>query len=214
MNLPFTVEQFMKVFESYNQAIWPMQILAYILGLIALYILLRKVSIANRAVSAILAIFWLWMGVAYHIGYFSEINKVANIFGALFIIQSILFIVFGVIKQRIVFDYKLDKNTVVGGLFIAYALVIYSLIGIILGHTYPRAPIFGVAPCPTAIFTFGLFLYTKKLPKSVLIIPLLWSIIGFVAALKLGIREDIGLLLAGLISTTMIVLRDRNTTKA
>lgn len=213
MKLPFTVEQFMKVFESYNQAIWPMQIVAYILGLVALYLLAKKVSIANRVISSILAVFWIWMGVVYHISYFSEINEVAIVFGAFFIVQGILFIIFGVIKQGIVFDYKIDKNTIVGGILIAYALVIYSAIGMILGHIYPSAPIFGVAPCPTTIFTFGLFLFTKKLPKMVVIIPLLWSVIGFTAALKLGVREDIGLLLAGLISATMVIIRDRNTAK-
>jgi hypothetical protein len=38
----------------------------------------------------------------------------------------------------------------------------------------------------------------------VLIIPLIWSIIGFVAALKLGIYEDFGLLLSALVTVFML----------
>ena len=36
MNLPFTVEQFLRIFEKYNRAVWPMQVLLVILAGIAL----------------------------------------------------------------------------------------------------------------------------------------------------------------------------------
>jgi hypothetical protein len=63
---------------------------------------------------------------------------------------------------------------------------------------------------PTTIFTSGILLWTRStLPKILLVIPLLWSIIGFSAAVSLGIREDIGLLVAGVAGTTMIVIRDK-----
>jgi hypothetical protein len=44
-------------------------------------------------------------------------------------------------------------------------MVVYPLLGIRFGHSYPRAPLFGVAPCPTTIFTFGLLLWaTRSVP--------------------------------------------------
>ncbi len=59
-----------------------------------------------------------------------------------------------------------------------------------------------------------LFLAIKKTKYSdILLIPLLWSIIGFVAAIVLGIREDLGLLVAGLIGTIMIWLRREKITR-
>ena len=36
MNIPFTVEQFFDVFRTYNVAIWPAQVVAYLMGVIAL----------------------------------------------------------------------------------------------------------------------------------------------------------------------------------
>jgi hypothetical protein len=45
------------------------------------------------------------------------------------------------------------------------------------------------------------------MPKYVLGIPLLWSIVGFTAALSLTILEDVGLLIAGLLATLLIFLR-------
>jgi hypothetical protein len=47
------------------------------------------------------------------------------------------------------------------------------------GYPYPNHPIFGVAPCPVCIFTFGLFLWARKrLPVGILVIPLIASIAG------------------------------------
>lgn len=209
MNLPFTVEQFIGVFEDYNQAIWPMQVISYVLAGLTVFLLAKRTARSNRLITAVLAFFWFWMGAVYHLKYFSVINKAADIFGVLFLIQGLIFLIFGVIKEDIVFDFKLDRNTVVGGLFILFGMVLYTVIGVLLGHIYPQAPIFGVAPCPTTIFTFGLLLFTKRLPKAVLGIPLIWSLIGFFAAIKLGIKEDVGLLIAGITGTIMIFLRDR-----
>jgi len=36
-------------------------------------------------------------------------------------------------------------------------------------------------------------------------VPLIWSIIGFTAALKLGVYQDVGLLIAGIVSVIVLV---------
>ncbi|HKB86940.1 MAG TPA: DUF6064 family protein, partial [Ignavibacteriaceae bacterium] len=60
-------------------------------------------------------------------------------------------------------------------------------------------------PCPTTIFTFGILLWTtKKIPGYVLIIPLIWAALGISAALQLGIKEDLGLFAAGILSAGLI----------
>lgn len=98
---------------------------------------------------------------------------------------------------------------IIGGLFIVYALVIYPVLSYKLGHRYPMTPTFGV-PCPTIIFTFGMFLWSRrKIPLYITIIPLLWSVIGLSAALSLGMKEDLGLVVAGVSGFLLIVLRNR-----
>jgi len=49
-------------------------------------------------------------------------------------------------------------------------------------------------------------LSTARAPETQ---PLLWSLIGFGAALSLGIREDFGLLVAGALGTVLLIWRDR-----
>jgi hypothetical protein len=213
MNLPFTVDQFLSVFEQYHQAVWPMPIVMNLLGLVAVFLAFKQYTFSNRLIVATLAFFWLWIGIVYHLVFFSVINPVAYAFGALNIIQGILFLFFGVFYKRMSFRFKPNAYCNIGALLILYAMVIYPLLGYSFGHTYPKAPTFGL-PCPTTIFTFGLLLWTDiKVPRGVLIIPFLWSVIGFSAALKLGVFEDIGLLVAGIVGTVLIVFRDKNASK-
>jgi hypothetical protein len=209
MSLPFTVEQFMGIFEKYNIAVWPMQIILVLIALSALFLSLRKFSYSDKFISAILGFFWLWIGVVYHLTHFTSINTAAYLFGALYIIQGLIFIFLGGIKSRLSFKLQPNAYGIIGSLFILYALIIYPILGYFLGHVYPKNPTFGL-PCPTTIFTFGLLLWTDKIvPKYVLVIPLIWSMIGFGAALSLGVKEDYGLLIAGVSGFILIFIRDR-----
>ena len=209
MNTPFTMEQFFGVFAQYNTTVWPTQVLIYLLALVALFLAIRKTSYADRTISAILALFWLWMGVVYHLIFFTAINPLAYAFGGLFILQGLLLLVSGTFRRKLSFGPAPDVYGWAGGFFILYGLLIYPVLGYILGHIYPHSPTFGL-PCPTTIFTFGLLLWTdKRVPKYLLIIPVLWSFIGFGAALQWNVLEDVMLLITGLVVTAMLVYRDR-----
>lgn len=204
--MPFTLEEFLQVFEKYNSSIWPAQVIMYALSIIALLMIIKKVKASDKFTTGILALSWLIAGIGYHIGFFSKINPIANVFGALFVIQGIMLVINGILKNRLHFEYRSRINMWTGWLLIIYAMLIYPLLGSAFGHSYPKVPVFGVAPCPITIFTFGLFLWTaRSLPRYLLIIPGLWSLMGFFAALKLGIYQDYGLLISGLIAIPIIM---------
>jgi hypothetical protein len=210
MQIPFTIEQFLSVFAKYNHAIYPMQIVAYILGIVVVALALFKTQGSSRIVSAILAFFWLWMGIVYHIMYFSPINKAAYVFGIVYIIQGLLFMWLGVAKDCLDFHFEPNVFSIIGGILVVYAIIIYPLLGNIMGHGYPKSPGFGIAPCPTTIFTFGMLLWTaKKVPIIILIIPFLWSLVGFSAAVSLGMREDFGLIAAGILGIILIPIQNK-----
>ncbi|MHB9029670.1 MAG: DUF6064 family protein [Candidatus Latescibacterota bacterium] len=210
MNLPFSIDQFLGVFETYNRSVWPAQIIAYALGIAAVLFSLKKVEHSDRIVSAILAFFWLWIGIAYHLVFFARINPAARLFGILFIVQGLLFLWAGIFRNSLSFAFRANVYGWTGALFILYAMLIYPILGFLQGHGYPQSPSFGITPCPGTIFTFGLLLWTlRPVKKYLLIIPFLWSLVGAFAAFSLGIREDLGLLAAGVIGTVMIVMRDR-----
>ena len=209
MKLPFTAEEFFEIFKNYNQSVYPMQVVFYLLGMTIIILSVKKIVNADKIINGILSFFWLWMGIVYHLNYFIQINKAAYLFGAIFILQGLLFFYQGILYNQLSYKFHFDRPGWTGALLITFALILYPLLGYVFGHVYPSSPTFGV-PCPTTIFTFGILVwFDKKLPMTILIIPFLWSIIGFFAALKLGVREDTGLFIAGLIGTMMIVFRNK-----
>jgi len=213
MKLPFTIEEFLNVFENYNQSVYPLQIVFYLIGFICVFLLFRPNKNSSKIIIASLSFFWLWIGIVYHLIFFSTINKAAYIFGMLFILQGILFIFYGVVKGNITFAYRKNIFNGIGVMIISYALIVYPILGYFLGHHYPKTPTFGL-PCPTTIFTFGILLFIdKKIPQLVLVIPLLWSIIGFGAALNLSIYEDYGLLIAGIVGYILLQVSNKNMLK-
>jgi hypothetical protein len=89
--------------------------------------------------------------------------------------------------------------------------VLYPLLGIASGHAYPRAPTFGVTPCPTAIFTFGVLLLAQgAVPARLLVLPTLWAAVGVSAAVQLGVREDLGLAAAAVLAAGFLYVERRS----
>jgi len=208
--MPFTVEQFFDVFEAYNTAIWPAQIVAYVLGVVAVLFAVHESDKGSRIAAGIIALFWIWMGVVYHIMYFVAINPAARIFGAVFILQGLLVALAGCVFGGLRFRFTARPIPITGALFVLYAMVLYPLLGYVFGHSYPRCPVFGVTPCPATIFTFGLFLWASRpVPIYVLIIPFLWSLVGLSAAVHLQVPQDYGLGIAGVLGTALILWRNR-----
>jgi hypothetical protein len=201
MSVPFTTEQFMEVFARYNQVVWPMQVVLYVMALAIIGLAWRS---AGRWVLPLLAALWAWMGLVYHWGFFTAINPAAWAFGGLFFVEAMVLLVVGLRRAPPSFVIRRDRYGIAGAVLMAYALAVYPLLGRALGHVYPASPTFGL-PCPTTIFTLGLFLWADgRLPLRLLVIPALWSVVGFSAALSLSVTEDYGLLGAGLVATLMV----------
>ena len=210
-SIPFTTQEFFQVFEKYNQAIYPIQFVLIFMAVVAIVLAAGRKPSRNKIISGLLGLLWLWTGVVYHLIFFTTISPPAYLFGTLFILQGLLFLYEGVARNRLSFRSNRGFSGLLGAVFVAYALVIYPLIGYGLGRIFPSSPTFGV-PCPTTIFTFGLLLWAdRKISLSLLIIPVLWSIVGTSAALSFGVKEDFGLLVAATMGTSAIV--HRNLTK-
>src|SRR5690606_13201265 len=152
---------------------------------------------SSVAVPAILAVLWLWMGAIYHVAYFARVNPAAYAFGAVFVAQAVVFAWMATRREGLTYAPHSDAAGVGGWILILYALIAYPTIGLLLGHGYPASPTFGL-PCPTTLFTIGVLLWARPaVPWGVLVVPTLWAIVGSVAALQLGVWEDLGLIEIG-----------------
>lgn len=208
MILPFSRTEFLEVFAAYNAAIWPMQFVAAGLGLLAVILLFRRSKWGDRAIAAILCTFWFAMGIGYHWTYFSTINTAAYVFGALFVLAALLFLVEGVVRGRMHFTIVPGLRGWLATALVAYSYVVYPLLGLLGTHPYQETPLFGVAPCPTTIFTLGLLLLVRHpTPWLLALIPLLWSVIGGSAAFLLDVPQDFGLIVAAILWLVGSVMR-------
>jgi Family of unknown function (DUF6064) len=203
--IPFTIEQFFQVFEKYNKTIYPIQFVLLLVAAVVIFLATNRTPSRNNIISGLLGLLWLWTGIVYHLIFFTAISPPAYLFGTLFILQGLLFWYEGVARNCLSFRASRSFDGILGAVFIAYSLVIYPLIGYELGHIFPASPTFGT-PCPTTIFTFGLLLWAdRKISLSLLIIPVLWSIVGTSAAWNFGIKEDFGLLVTAIMGAAAIV---------
>lgn len=202
--------EFLDVFQAYNRAVWPLQVVFYLVAFLSILFMVRRKGWSDKIISFVLSFFWLWMGLVYHLLFFININKAAYYFGFFFILQGFLFLFYGVYKNKLSFQFNQDVLGITGLLLIVFALFFYPLIGYTLGRRFPYNPTFGL-PCPTTIFTLGVLLWAnKKVPAILLVIPFLWSLLGFTAAVSLDIYEDSGLLVASLIALPLLLMKNRS----
>jgi hypothetical protein len=211
VELPFTVAEFFSVFERYNLAIYPAQIAVYAAGAIGVAAVLRGGRAADLVASSVLASLWAFTGAGYFLGFFSGVSGIAVPAGALFVLQAALFVA-AASSGRLRFDGRRER---LGWVFVAYAMVLYPLLGAAAGHGFPRSPTFGVTPCPTTIFTWGMLLLASgAVPAWLVPIPLAWSAVGTSAAVQLGVIEDYGLTVAGAVGLVTLWARRRSRARA
>jgi hypothetical protein len=193
MQLPFSHDAFLDVFGAYNSRLWPAALVLWVATASAGWGWLRG-GMTRRLLFVLLAVHWAWSGVAYHWLFFRSINPAATIFAALFMLQAVLFVWLGVgAKGRVATP--TGVRGAVGGALVLYGLV-YPFIGLAVGLEYPRLPLFAV-PCPTTLVTAGFLVAAVRVPRVVVVVPVLWAIVGSFAAVGLGITADLALVIAG-----------------
>ena len=208
MELPFTSEQFLEVFRNYNTTFYPLQVVFMLSAIFTFLLVLKPGKLSGALILTIMAAWWGWMGFVYHILFFSQINKAAFLFGALFILEGILLLNYA-FRETTEFLFRKNPYRITSILLLCYALIIYPVIGYFNGHRYPYSPTFAL-PCPTTIFTFGIMLLSKnRLPLYLLLIPVIWSVIGFTAAILLNMYEDTALIVCGVLIMVLNFVKPR-----
>jgi Family of unknown function (DUF6064) len=189
--------------------VWPTQVLWYALAIAAMVLAIKPIGGSSRLIAGFLAVYYLWMGIVFFAIYYRPLGDNSSAFAVLFALGGALFLLAGVIRRDLELQPKWDVLGVTGGAFMLYGLA-YPLLDALNGHLFPAAPVFGVAPCPSAIFTAGLLLWTRRpMPMYVLVVPLIWLMTQAPAsALAIGVVADLARVPVGVVTTALLVWRE------
>ena len=174
----FSQESYQALISGYNQDIWPMQVLFFLLSIAILFFLFqKKEKFPPKLIGMILVLCWIWCGQVYQWSYFQPINWLAKYFTLLFLVQAAL-IAITLLRGLIKFDRRMGPLRIIGLLmFIASAFLPLRLF--VTGE-WDQVLLFGWGAQSTAVGTLGLLLLCRFRPLQIFlyVIPALWLFIS------------------------------------
>ena len=164
---------------------------------------------SSPLICGLTAAYFAWIGLGYFAWLMPGIG-LSGAWAAVFTLQAVLLVAAGIVRRDLVIRPRRDLSSGLGAVFIAYALIGYPLVGVLGGHALRVVPLFGVSPCATVAFFFGLLLWAvPPVPKYLLLVPLAWALTAAPPNMATGVVVDYGMLAAALITTGWILWRDR-----
>ncbi len=174
---------FLAMFDRFNAAVWPMQLVWYASAAAMVGLALWPRRLSTQLICLLAAAYLTWVGIAFFgvldsdMGVLDGVMNLSWLWAATFILEALLFLVAGIVRRDLVIAPRWDLSSVLGAVFMFYGLVAYPIIGLLSGHPLHTLPVFGLSPCATVIFFFGLLLWARSpAPKYLLLLPLAWAL--------------------------------------
>lgn len=195
----FSLETYYRLFERYNAAIWPGQIVALGLGAaIAAFLRRGAGPRRGRLIAGILAASWLWIAIAFHATRYAPIHRGAVYFAWAFGLEALLLVGAGALRGGLTFERRGDAVGRAGIAIFLFALLVQPLIGTLFGRGWRQMEVFGVAPDPTAVGTLGiLLLVAGRVRWELIAVPALWCAFSGATLLAMGTPVGWVLIAAG-----------------
>ena len=203
------LSQFLAMFGRASAAVWPMQLVWYLAAVAIVALALWPVRRSSQLICALAAAYFAWIGIAFFAWQMPGMHY-SWLWASVFTLQAVLLVVAGVVRSDLVIRPGWGLASWLGAVFIAFALIGYPLVGVLGGHALRMYPVFGLSPCASVTFFFGLLLWAvPPAPKYLLLLPLAWALGAAPPDLARGVAADYGMLVAALITAGLIIWRDR-----
>ncbi len=172
--LLFSPRTYHRLFELYNEAVWPLQVLAAAIGFAIAGLLFAGSPHRHRIIAGLLAGCWVWVAWAFLYQRYAQINWAAPWFAAAFAAQAVLLVALRVAADPATPGAAPHRRIAA---LIAVTIVGYPLLAPFTGRPWSTAEVFGLAPDPTAIVTVGALAVIQSPSRWLLLaIPTLWCI--------------------------------------
>ena len=208
--LSYTVEVLQSLLAYYNQALWPGHLLAVALVLLALLLVAFPQRWGGRAIAAVLAAGWLWVGWVYYIERLGRIDFSAPLYGAAFLLQGLLLLWTGALRGALRWTVRLDLYGSVALLLLLIAVFLLPASVWFENAGWTQLRLVGLMPLPTVLFTIGMLLLTAgKTPLHLTVIPLLWALAAGATAWTLALTAETALAALCVLASVMLIWRGR-----
>ncbi|SDS07594.1 hypothetical protein SAMN05216421_0862 [Halopseudomonas xinjiangensis] len=176
--IPFTTDVYFRLIERMGETFWPLHVLTLALGAAAIVLALKG---RTQLACLLPAPLWAFVGVAFFIQRYAELNWAGGYAGYAFIVQAVLLALVALT------GFGLDKAPRLTSppILIGLALAIFGLIGMPLiapltGGSWYQAEVLGIHADPTAVATLGLALIVFRgwALWAASIIPVLWVLVS------------------------------------
>src|SRR5215207_6784528 len=149
--LLFSPRTYYRLIERYNLALWPAHLLTFALGVMIAVLLRRSTPARSRAIAAILAALWAWVGGAFVATRYATINWAAVWLAWLFAVEVLLLGWLGAATGRLRFAWEKDARSRFGFALFVASLWLYPLLALAFGRGWAQSELFGIAVDPTVL---------------------------------------------------------------
>lgn len=184
--LMFSARTYHRLFELYNQDIWPAQVVALLAGLAMLTGAVAGGAARSRLALLLLGLAWLWVAWAFHLERYAGINTAAPWFAAAFILQGMMLLWMAAKPVPRLIRFTASPVSWLGLALASLAVGAYPLLPIHEGRYQNPGEVFGVAPDPTVVATLGILLLVRA-RWPMWLVPVAWCAVSGATQMELRV---------------------------
>lgn len=175
--LMFSARTYHRLFELYNQDIWPAQVVALLAGLAVIAGAVGGGAAMSRLAALLLGLAWLWVAWAFHLERYAAIHTGAPWFAAGFALQGLMLLWLAAKPVVRLIRFNASPLSWLGLAIACLAVAVYPLLPIHEGRYQSQGEVFGVAPDPTVLATLGILLLMRA-RWPMWLVPLAWCAVS------------------------------------
>ena len=202
--LMFSARTYYRLFERHNAALWPAHVVVLLAGAAVFALLWRRPEPRTaRITCGVLAAGWLVVALAYFWLRYSTIHTGGKWFAAAFGAQALALAWGGIVRPQLELESKPTARRRTGLGLCLFSVLLYPLVGRLLGRPWMQAEVFGLAPDPTVLATLGLLLMARCTAWWLWIVPVAWSFFSALTLWPLHAPEALGMGIVPVISVAL-----------